>query len=469
MNPRSIRFRLIVWYTGLLTLVMLCFAGYTHKSLEYFMTQVLTDSLVHRAEQISQMLSIDAKKMGEPYVRDQIEARYAPELNDKFIRITRNNSSLFYLSGSPNDRSFTPEDVPVFASKVVRLRTRREMALNGDQLLIAALPLQTERDRYLIEVGASLSGSHRVLHALNLTLLSGLPIVIGLVVFGGHVLMKRALQPVRNLMSAAEEITLHHLSRRLPLSASGDEIESLTRVLNQMIARLDESFQHTSRFTADASHELRTPLTIVRGELEALLFREEASGEMKEALASLLEEVEGLVKIVEGLFALSRLDTGEARGERVRLDLAELAGTTAEQMCLLAEEKQISLTCQTNDRVEVEGDRARLKQVVVNLLDNAIKYTPPRGKISLIVKTQDGHALLEVKDSGPGIPEAALPHLFERFYRADEVRSRDVGGAGLGLSIVQSICTAHGGSVSVKNISPTGCQVTVELPKEPKP
>jgi heavy metal sensor kinase len=330
-------------------------------------------------------------------------------------------------------------------------------------LLIATHRVHTKTGDYLIEVGASMAASQRVLHTLLMTLLAGLPVVLGLVIFGGYLLMKRALQPVQSLMLAAQEISLTHLGRRLPALESGDEIASLTVVLNQMIARIDESFQHTSRFTADASHELRTPLTIMRGELEAIILGRKLEPDLRDALASLLEEVERLVRIVEGLFALSRLDTGEAQTERVRFDIAKLAETTAEQMCLLAEEKHIGLVCETDECVEVEGDRARLKQVVVNLLDNAIKYTPENGKVSLSVKPHNGCALLEVADSGPGASEAAMPHLFERFYRADEARVRGIEGAGLGLSIVRSICAAHSGSVTATN-TPTGCRFSVELP-----
>ena len=232
-----------------------------------------------------------------------------------------------------------------------------------------------------------------------------------------------------------------------------------------MIARLQESFENVSRFTADASHELRTPLTIIRGELEGIISRARVNDDVRAALGSLLEEVERLVTIVQRLFALSRLDAGEAQSERLKLDLAELAETTVDQMSLLTEEKGISLRCLTSEIVEVEGDPTRLKQVIVNLLDNAIKYTPIGGEIELAVWSANGTAFIEVKDTGPGIPEAALPHVFERFYRVDEVHSRDVEGAGLGLAIVQSIASAHGGSVSVNNAPDQGCQVTVSLPR----
>lgn len=172
-----------------------------------------------------------------------------------------------------------------------------------------------------------------------------------------------------------------------------------------------------------------------------------------------------MVTIVQRLFALSRLDAGEAQAERVKVDLAELAETTVEQMSLLAEEKGISLRSRTRDPVQVEGDRTRLKQIIVNLLDNAIKYTPDGGVVELAVWSRNGSAFVEVKDTGPGIPESAIPHVFERFYRADEDRSRDVEGAGLGLAIVRSIATAHGGDVSVSNEPGAGCRITVTLPR----
>ena len=181
-------------------------------------------------------------------------------------------------------------------------------------------------------------------------------------------------------------------------------------------------------------------------------------------MGSALEEVDRLSHIVEGLFAISRLDAGEAATEWVALDLAHLAGATADQMSLLAEDKEIKLSCEALMGVWVEGDRARLKQVVVNLLDNAIKYTPRGGAVELKVGREDGKAVLEVSDNGIGIPAEALPQVFERFFRVDDARSREQGGAGLGLSIVKSICTAHHGRVEVSSQPGRGSRFHVELP-----
>jgi signal transduction histidine kinase len=184
----------------------------------------------------------------------------------------------------------------------------------------------------------------------------------------------------------------------------------------------------------------------------------------RETLGSLLEEVDRLAEIVEGLLALSRLDTGEAKSEWVKFDLGELAATTADQMSLLAEDKNITVACELSPGVAIEGDRARLKQVVVNLLDNAIKYTPNGGRVRLKITREDGYAILDVTDDGIGIPPEAVPHVFKRFYRVDGSRSREQGGAGLGLSIVKAICAAHGAHVEVVSVPGKGSSFRIKQP-----
>jgi len=202
----------------------------------------------------------------------------------------------------------------------------------------------------------------------------------------------------------------------------------------------------------------------MRGELEGMAQDAQLGPDTRETLGSILEEVDRLAEIVEGLFALSRLDAGEAPAEWVRFDLAELAATTADQMSLLAEDKELSVGCDSATEVTVEGDRARLKQVVVNLLDNAIKYTPRGGRVSLSVRREGAYAVLDVSDTGIGIPAEALAHVFKRFYRVDGSRSRERGGAGLGLSIVESICLAHGAELEVTSALGEGSRFRIRQP-----
>jgi heavy metal sensor kinase len=337
-------------------------------------------------------------------------------------------------------------------------------------LLIYTHPF-TERTgkRFLIEVGAPYEQVEDVLHGLLLALALGLPLTVIVAISGGWLLMRQALNPVDEITRGAEQITSRNLSQRLPVARTGDELERLSAALNRMIERLEESFLYVSRFTADASHELRTPLTILRGELEAASVQPEIAPDLRETIESAQEETERLSRIVESLMAISRLDAGEARMECDALDLAELAASTTEQMRLLAEDKEIALRCESEELVSIEGDRARLKQVIVNLVDNAIKYTPAGGLVGVKVCASNGRALLEVNDNGVGIPPEALPHIFERFYRVDKARSRQMGGAGLGLSIIKAIITAHGGQVRVESVEGRGSRFLVELPGAGKP
>ena len=465
MNTRSIQFRLVMWYAGLLTGVFLLLCALLYLNLRHFLVNDLRESQARRARQIANTLLVHVKQTGETFVARQTADWFDPDINDRFIRITRADGETIYLSGAPKDGSFDPHQVPALAPSAQTEFSRKLKLPGGKTLLVAALNFKSPNQAgYLVEFGVLLDPVETMLDHLFLQLALGLPIAVLLTAGGGYLLVRRALQPVEQITCKAEQITQHNLSDRLPEAHTGDELERLSHSLNRMITRLDDAFQNSKRFVADASHELRTPLTILRGELENLNEDAHLNPEVRNRLGSLLEEVERLSRIVEQLLALSRLDAGEAQTEWTRFDLAELAKTTAEQMSLLAEDKGIAIACDADQMVPVEGDRARLKQVVVNLLDNAIKYTPEKGAIQLRVNAINGHALLEVADNGIGIPPGGLPHVFERFYRVDQTRSGDPGSAGLGLSIVKSICTAHGAEVEVQSTIGNGSRFRIKLP-----
>jgi heavy metal sensor kinase len=464
VNTKSIRFRLIAGYTGLITIVVLGFGIYTYLKVSGYFYMVLQQSLLRRATYITVMLRSDLDSAGEPAVMREIRARFNPEGNDRFIRISEKGSGVLYVSGAPNDASFDPKKVPPTDAWQSKTSTHVFDAGGHSKLLLVSLTEALSGRFYLIEVGTSEGDNDRVLQGLLTILLLGLPVVILVAVSGGSILLQGALRPVREMIETADEISHRELNARLPVPNTGDDLERLSITLNQMINRLEESFQNSRRFTSDASHELRTPLTIIRGELEQLLTRKDISDSIADRISSLMEETDRLIEITEALFALSRLDAGEALRENARADLGELAAATADQMSLLAEEKQIELTCIRHSPAEVKGDRSRLKQVIVNLLDNAIKYTPEGGKIGIEIRADKRHAYLEVIDTGLGIQEDDLPRIFDRFYRAESVRSVAIEGAGLGLSIVWSICYAHGGSVSANNTPGGGSRFTVRLP-----
>jgi heavy metal sensor kinase len=465
VNSRSLSFRLVTWYAGVLTVVFVLLGALTFISLRHYLEANVLDSQARRARQIAATLVARASRESEGAIAAEVENLYSPESNDRFIRITRADGTVVYASGPPRGEGFEPSQVPVPPAAASAQGSARKVSAGEGSLLIAAVPaVAADGSRYRVEVGTSAAPLEATLRRLLGMLAVGLPLTVSVVVAGGFVLVRRALDPVERIARKAEAITQHNLSERLPVVRSGDELERLSVALNHMISRLQEAIGGSKQFVADASHELRTPLTVMRGELEALAQDPRLGRETRETVGSVLEEVARLAEIVESLFALSRLDAGETSAEWRRFDLAELATTTAEQMSLLATDKNVQVGCESTAGVVVEGDPARLKQVIVNLLDNAIKYTPGGGRVRLSVRREQGFAVLEVADDGIGIPAEALPHVFKRFFRVDSSRSREQGGAGLGLAIVKSICSAHGAEIEVVSAPGQGSTFRLRQP-----
>src|SRR5262249_42699785 len=364
-----------------------------------------------------------------------------------------------YESGKPRNNSFTPPELgflPSLRQPRADLDTREHTLIytrpyslgNGEsyqiQMVLSLLPLQ-----------GSLGGLWKVGMLL-------LPMALSASVIGGFFLSKRSLEPVREIVATARRINSSNLRARLAENETGDEIEDLTKTLNQMLERLEASFKQMIRFTADASHELRMPLTVIRGNLELLLRHKQVSSkdlsseEVTEMLCQTLEETERLSKIVAQLMELTQLDSGEIELEQETFDLTELVATTADQMQLLAEDKGVNLQTDLAPGISFKGDRFRIKQLLLNLIDNAIRYCPAGSEICIKLLNDHTNVVLEVVDNGPGIPRDSLSHLFERFYRIDKARSRELGGSGLGLSICKSICEAHGGRIEVSSQQPPG-------------
>jgi heavy metal sensor kinase len=466
MNRRSLGFSLVVWFASVLTAVYLFVAAAMFLELGRYLKTNFGDALRRRADEVGEILATASAPIDAVAISSEIRSRLLPEANNRFVNVSRSDGAVLYRSGSPVDGSFDPDAVA--ATEVLRSARSKSgvqqlLTANGTSMLVVARSVTATSGSYNIEVGASLEQIQLVLNYVLILLIVAVPVLVGVSTSGGYFLIKRALKSVDHIAKTAEQITHQNLSERLPVPKTGDELERLSISVNRMIARLDEAFQTTRRFLADASHELRTPLTAIKGELEEVVSRKDLSEEVRERTGSVLEEVERLTHIVEGLLAVARLDAGEAQREWLRFDLAELVATTADQMKLLAEDQRITLVCNTASRVDVEGDRARLKQVIVNLLDNAIKYTPEGGSIHLSVRAQNS-AVLEIVDTGIGIPKDELAHVFDRFFRVDKARSRNVEGTGLGLAIVKSICTAHGAEIETESTVGRGSCFRIKFP-----
>ena len=464
MNTRSLRFRITAWYAGLLAGALIVFGVSVYLGLERYLDWTLQRTLASECQTIGTELLSQLSAKDNLWLATEINEAYAPEVNGRFIRVVRQDVGIVYVSGQPKDAMFDPSRIPL-PTDTEKDGPRKIRFEAGNRLLIDSITLTTASgNRFLVESGVPYNQVEVVLHGLLQIFAIYMPFVVSLAVAGGYWLMRRSLAPVDEITRRAEGITSSNLSERLPVIRTGDELERLSTALNHMIERLDKAFQHINRFSADASHELRTPLTILQLELEGIAQNQRRDAALGDQIGSALEETHRMSRIVESLLAISRLDAGEVKMDKTRLDLGALAASTADEMRLLAEEKSIRIRTHMAISVHVEGDRTRLQQVIVNLIDNAIKYTQEGGVIDVSVRREGNAAVFEVSDNGPGIPADALPHVFERFYRADKARSRANGGAGLGLSIVKAICAAHSADVKVSSGEGRGSCFHVELP-----
>jgi heavy metal sensor kinase len=470
MNPRSLAFRLTAWYTLLLGAIFILVATVTFYGLQQYLRSNARNSLRRRVTEVEQILARAPTDAADGAIAQDIELHLAPEANNRFIRLTRVPGKVVFLSGPPADGSFNRFDVAARlpAGDIKPAADFVSNILPEQHLIVAATSADTVSGRYVLEIGVSLQAMEAALARLTDLLIVLLPTLIGCAAVGGYLLVSRALRPVDRLSQTAEQISLQNLSLRLPVEPTGDALERLAISLNNMLGRLRDSVQSSRRFLADASHELRTPLTVIKGELQELSSEDGLTGDaLRERVGSVLEEVARLEHLVSGLLALSRLDAGETQHEPAELDLAELARSTAEQMRLMAEDRGTAIELSGLQSAVIQGDRSRIKQIIVNLLDNAIRFTPARGSVILRTSEDETYALLEVVDTGIGIPKASLPLVFDRFYRADEARSRDDGGAGLGLSIVKSICAMHGAEIEVSSQLGQGSRFRVRFPRRP--
>ena len=320
------------------------------------------------------------------------------------------------------------------------------------------------------EISEQLRHSHRrepTEHAIDETsemvLQVGLPAVI-LGLLGGWWLTRRALAPVTKLTGAVEKIQEKNLGEKIPRTHNGDELDRLTEVFNAMTARLDDSFHRIREFTLHASHELKTPLTVLCGETETALLDESLSPAERERLFSQLDEVRRLSKIVDGLTLLAKADAGQIalNLEPVRLD--ELVRDNFADAQILAEPHGIKVELAACEEVFVRGDRHRLRQLLLNLADNAVKYNQPQGRVTMSLRRADNLSRFTIANTGAGIPPEVLPRVFDRFFRGDPAHSNAVDGCGLGLSIAKWIISAHDGEIRIASVQANETTVTVKLP-----
>jgi len=442
MHSHSIRFRLTVWYAVVLTAGLAVFGVLLWVSLRHQLLADIDDDLDGRASRLESYFRNESAKTGVD-LRDELE---------EFCQALPPTSYVI-LRGSDGFSFVYPANAQT-ASASARMQQRR-FTLNGAT--------------FDLDVGAPTTDVVYVLDELRFLLLILIPVMILIACLGGVWLSRRALRPVQDVTAAALMISIENLSERVPVPATGDEIARLAEVVNSMLARLESAVKTLSQFVADASHELRTPLAVIRTTAELALRRGRSPESYRESLEDVVSETQRMTQLVEDLLILARTDAQIVEMPRAPVDLRDILQSVAAEMSGLAQTRQIHIRTALGDGPAIiAGNRPALHRLFLGLLDNALKYSHPSAEVIVTIEHHDARLSVTIQDFGAGIREADLPHIFERFYRAD--RSRTGSGHGLGLPLAESIAVAHRAKIEVRSVAGAGSSFTVNFPsRDPHP
>ncbi len=455
MTPRSLRLRLTLWYLLLLAVILAAFSAGIYLTLRHNLYANLDDSLEARSEDLLTVVQFTG---GRPTLAATLPAR--PSELEQFDRAYDSSGALTFDSSG----GAAPVDAGAVRAALSGSASTHSIDVNGSTFHAHLAPITLEgRVQGVIEVARSDGDVADTLRTLLLTLGIAFPATLAVASMGGLFLAGRALAPIDHVTRVARRISAEDLSQRLALDLPEDEVGRLARTFDEMIARLEDSFRRQREFTADASHELRTPLTAIKGQIEVALTKQRSAASYEEVLRTVNEEVDRLIRLVRSLLTLARADAGQIALAFEAVSLQSVVPGAVEQVRPLAAEHGVELRLSSNADAVVRADPDLLLQLLLNLLDNAVKHTPAEGIVSVSWRTIDGQVDLSVTDTGSGIAAEHLPRVFDRFYRADKARSRSAGGSGLGLSICRWIAEAHGGSISVESEPGRGSTFTVRL------
>jgi heavy metal sensor kinase len=357
-------------------------------------------------------------------------------------------------------RPFAGEGVGGYSERSIRLA-------DGTRARVVSRFHLLDGRSILIRLAHSEEPLYSRLRDLLLASLLVLPLILAVAGLAGYGLARRALSPIEEMARRAKEISPDNLGARLPSDDTDDELGHLARVFNETLARLERAFEQLRRFTSDASHELRTPLAMIRSIGEVGLQKDGSREEYRDLVGSMLEEVNRLTSLTDNLLTISRADSGHIQLHRTILPLMALAREGAALLDVLLEEKSLRFTVEGDEAARVEGDAIFLRHAFVNILHNAVKYSPPGDTISVKIRNEGRNVVIEIQDHGPGIPPEDQSRVFDRFYRVDKARWRESGGAGLGLAIVKWTVEAHGGTIKLKSRPDHGCCFEIIMPQAP--
>ncbi len=466
LRPTRLRARLTLWYvSGLAALLALAWAG-TCALLFWELRSQLDRFSVQEIETVEGLFyfsSDGALRMREDY-HNHPESK---EVIDRFLEVLSPKGGVLFRNGRLAGRelggfTFAREGVGGYSVRSARLS-------DGTRVRLVSRLHTLDGRSLLIRLAHSEEPLYAQLNDLLLASLVVLPLVLAASGLAGYALARRALSPIERMTRRAQEITPDKLDARLPYNGADDELGQLARIFNETLSRLEEAFAQLRRFTSDASHELRTPLAMIRSVGEVGLQKDGTRAEYRDIIGSMLEEVNRLTSLIDSLLTISRADSGHIQLHRTVVPIMTLTREAAGLLEILMEEKGLRLVLAGDERAQVEGDAIFLRQALLNILHNAVKYSPSGGVISVSVRHEAGaQVTVEIVDNGPGIPSEDQAKIFDRFYRVDKARWRESGGAGLGLSIAKWAVEAHGGSIALSSAPNQGCVFRIELPAAQK-
>jgi heavy metal sensor kinase len=461
LRPTHLRARLTLWFVSALAGLLILAWGATFAILFWQLRSQLDHFAIQEIETVEGLMFFTPQgelQMHEDY-HNHPESK---DVIDRFLEILSPDGAVLYRNERLGNRVLG--GAPFAGEGVGGYSVRSERLADGTRVRLVSRTHSLDGRRILIRLGHTEEPLWSRLDEMMIASVFALPLVLGLAGFAGYGLVRRALGPIEQMARRAQEITPQRLHERLPNDNTGDELGQLARVFNETLARLEQAFEQLRRFTADASHELRTPLAAIRSVGEVGLQKDGSRAEYRDIIGSMLEEVNRLTSLVDNLLTISRADAGSLQLERVDVPVMQLVREAAALFEVLVEEKALNLIVTGDESATVEGDRLFLRQALVNLLHNAVKYSPLGGTISVRVQSSINEVAVDIEDNGPGIPLEDRQKIFDRFYRVDRARWRESGGAGLGLSITKWVVEAHGGKIGLESGWTEGCLFRVNLP-----
>lgn len=462
--PQSVRARLTVWYVAVLATVLLIYGGSASAVLFLQLRSQLDHLAIEDLETVEGFLSFSSD--GKLFLRnDYHDHPYPAKMQERLLEVWAPDGVLLYRNDLLRGRSLGGPPLP---SEGIASYSERSIHLtDGTPVRLVSKRHSLEGRPTIIRLGFSEQPLWESFWQVLIGLIAGLPLALGLAGLGGYFLVRQSFSPIERMARRAHEINAEHLSARLDVENPRDELGHLASAFNETLARLEQSFAQLRRFTSDASHELRTPLTAIRSVGEVALRTQGSADHYREVIGRMLEGTGRLTRLVESLLEIARADSGQVRLSRIGIVVLPFVRDVVSLLEVLAEEKRQNLSVEGDETAQVRADRAVLRQILINLVNNAIKYSPGGGRISVRVYGIGGQTVcVEVGDSGPGIPPKDRDRVFDRFYRVDEGRSRDAGGAGLGLAIAKWGAEAHGGLLELDCPPDGGCVFRLVLPAD---